>query len=1016
MPRLLALIVFLCLTLTVRAEAPPSPEAQNILEKLTASYTIFDWDGAIECVEVDPPHALELARWMIARMKSGDAPDPDTWQFFTCFIARVLERKGLAGDLPASIEEQGLMLPESTWERSPLAAKPVEDLVTLEEIVTLAGDLPAAEDLARMGNYQAAYERVAPLREKVADYGYSGQPFPPELVQLTSRYQRLVFALAERSQELPVERTELELQRARQAGSLENEAFLSMLLLCSAARREKPDEFRQRLEPTRRVVKDGLPAFVVETWAANDAILRQPDLDFASLKRLHDGAWKHFLLPERETIPMTFNAACEAVSIWTGLLGARREPEARQLLNEDLDRVEKMAAASVTDENLEGALTLGGCLLDATEQAIDRGELEMAQSLLLRSQRPTVDLYEILRDSPDAKKLELAIQGHPAHMAGRWYLAALRLAEGKKMGREKMTEFIYGAVEAMTRHAEAELQAKLELGLGLAEIDLKALESEIPALGDFMLFFVEGATIWYEKHDYDRPKLTRSLIAKGRYEASQGRSEQAIADLTRAVGLIEDYLNELDVTPGAAVVLRERYRPAYELLARLQLEQGKQQDAFVTLARLAQVEAVANLRSGDVQPTDSQGHQAVETLAQERDKMAAANGLAGGVKSEIVARTRQEFLATLRQLDQTDAGYRLLAVRPVEFGRIQQSIPPDTAVIQLFPSEQTLYLFIATRENLQVREVKIARSHLEELVAAFRASVLRQSRVTEVEFNWTSAEGEALVQTLSRLYAILVAPLEEDVAGKRVLAFIPTDDLAYLPLASLARVRDGKLRFLAEDHPVVTLVNAADLTQFGNAPRDSRGSLLALGNPDGTLPGAQSEVQELKQFFPKARVFVGDDARWTRLQEADAQVVGSLHLATHGVLNARSPLDSYLVMAGEPDKVKISDVSGLELSQVGLVTLSACQTGLADRELELGQEIFSLSQGFGFAGVRSVMASLWKVDDPATRELMTAFYRELASGKSRAEALQAAQGVLLAQARYRHPFYWASFVLMGDWR
>jgi CHAT domain-containing protein len=107
-------------------------------------------------------------------------------------------------------------------------------------------------------------------------------------------------------------------------------------------------------------------------------------------------------------------------------------------------------------------------------------------------------------------------------------------------------------------------------------------------------------------------------------------------------------------------------------------------------------------------------------------------------------------------------------------------------------------------------------------------------------------------------------------------------------------------------------------------------------------------------------------------------------------------------------------VYGLRLS-ADLVVLSACETALG-RDLR-GEGLVGLTTGFLYAGVRQVVASLWRVDDLATSELMARFYRGLLQEKlSAPAALRAAQLEMAADSRWRDPYFWAGFVILGDWR
>jgi CHAT domain-containing protein len=97
-----------------------------------------------------------------------------------------------------------------------------------------------------------------------------------------------------------------------------------------------------------------------------------------------------------------------------------------------------------------------------------------------------------------------------------------------------------------------------------------------------------------------------------------------------------------------------------------------------------------------------------------------------------------------------------------------------------------------------------------------------------------------------------------------------------------------------------------------------------------------------------------------------------------------------------------------------LVTLSACQTGI--NETKPGDELIGLTRALIYAGTSSVMVSLWSVDAASTKELMLHFYKLVKSGKDRATALQQAQINIMSKEEYSHPYYWAPFILVGDWQ
>jgi len=146
-----------------------------------------------------------------------------------------------------------------------------------------------------------------------------------------------------------------------------------------------------------------------------------------------------------------------------------------------------------------------------------------------------------------------------------------------------------------------------------------------------------------------------------------------------------------------------------------------------------------------------------------------------------------------------------------------------------------------------------------------------------------------------------------------------------------------------------------------------------------------------------------------------------IHFATHGLLDEKHPELSGLVFSlvdekGEPQDgfLRLHDIYNLRLN-ADLIVLSACETGLG-REIK-GEGLIGLTRGFMYAGAPRVVASLWKVDDDATAELMKRFYDKIMRGHLRpAEALRAAQLEIAKRRQWQSPYFWAAFTLQGEWR
>jgi CHAT domain-containing protein len=166
---------------------------------------------------------------------------------------------------------------------------------------------------------------------------------------------------------------------------------------------------------------------------------------------------------------------------------------------------------------------------------------------------------------------------------------------------------------------------------------------------------------------------------------------------------------------------------------------------------------------------------------------------------------------------------------------------------------------------------------------------------------------------------------------------------------------------------------------------------------------------------------VGFDASRSTATSRDLAQYRVVHFATHGLSDNRRPEFSGLVLSlvdeqGRPQNgfLDLQDIYNLNLPSE-LVVLSACETGLG-KDIQ-GEGIVGLTRGFMYAGATRVLASLWNVDDVATKELMEKFYRAMEQeGMRPAAALRTAQIAMLKQQRWRNPYYWATFQIQGEWK
>ena len=362
---------------------------------------------------------------------------------------------------------------------------------------------------------------------------------------------------------------------------------------------------------------------------------------------------------------------------------------------------------------------------------------------------------------------------------------------------------------------------------------------------------------------------------------------------------------------------------------------------------------------------------------------------------------------------------------PVSAARAMAALDPASALVSFSIDADRVLVFVLTSSRLFVRRLPIAPAALSEQVGDFVGLVARDD-----EDRWTALG--------NRLYTSLVAPWRGELPPTVTrLIIVPDAALCSLPFEALSSSATSS-HFLVEDFVVSYAPSATALAQL--APSSARSAvtadLLVVADPSvrgaasfretmvggerfdiAPLPHAESEARAIARFGgPGTVVYTGADASEARVRSAPLERFGVVHFATHGLLSHRNPSRSALLLAAEgPSQGLLTarEIYRLKLP-ADLVVLSACET--ARGRILAGEGVQGLTQAFFHAGARSVVASLWDVNDRRTERLMLAFYGHLADQEPKAEALARAKRDLLASEPDLAPRYWAPFVLIGESR
>ena len=524
--------------------------------------------------------------------------------------------------------------------------------------------------------------------------------------------------------------------------------------------------------------------------------------------------------------------------------------------------------------------------------------------------------------------------------------------------------------------------------------------------------------------------------------------------------------------------IRDVYGEYIDILTQLhQTHSGAGYDsrAFTVAERSRARGLLDFLARSDIEVRHGDPAQVAEAVRLREELAARSNRRLDLLRDESKA---EEAAALEREIETLITDYRLLEARlragdpryaalrdpAIDLAAVQKLLDQETVLLEYSLGETRSWLWIVTPESLETQELP-GRAQIEELAVRVHQH-LRSPNPTGV------GDERADLAELSR---VLLGPALDRIEGKR-LAIVADGALHYVPFAALpVPAPDGGAVPLVVRHEVVHLPSAAVLREIRRAdaarprptadlaipadpvyestdPRVHTAANTAAKKPAGAaaapqaaevspaggilrsldgatragslarLPWSRREAEKIAAAAAgrEVRLALGVDASRDLALSSELARYKILHFATHGVLDADNPELSGLALSLWDEQgqqrdgfLRLQDVYGLEL-HADLVVLSGCETALGKRVR--GEGLLGLTHGFLHAGATAVVASLWGVRDQATAELMARFYRALYhDGRRPAAALRAAQVTLWQERTWRDPYYWAAFMVQGDW-
>jgi CHAT domain-containing protein len=513
-----------------------------------------------------------------------------------------------------------------------------------------------------------------------------------------------------------------------------------------------------------------------------------------------------------------------------------------------------------------------------------------------------------------------------------------------------------------------------------------------------------------DAHGY-RHLSVQCLSTLGQIYLKRGDTGTAESVFERAATLLEQQLAAL---PGDAfrVALRADHQLIYDELVRLAtlpVTVGGADDGHKVLAQIERACARSML---------------TETLRAE----ATSNGLQGNATRKLRTKLNWVYHQLQEALERNDTitmlyrqatsleaalleSHRRSQVDSVDdaagtpdainLQQLHAALGMDTALIEYFVLDDCIVICVVVANSVKVVRVPVQDSALAVQQCRFQIEVLRHRAPA------LATHEDVLLKRASahlvRLHGLLIAPIQHLIERCARLVIVPHAHLHYVPFAALMQ----DFVPLCERHEIVIAPSATLLMSCVARPASRWQSALVVGAADAKIPEVAREVDIVAGCFTDAQRLEGHFATPEAVRNA-ATTCDVIHLACHGRFRADSPNYSSLQLS--EGAITVSDMQELRLS-ASLVTLSACETAVS--QLAPGDELIGLMRSFFIAGVPTLLASLWAVDDESTCTLMTDFYRNLKQGLNPAAALRGAQRQL--RKTHPHPYHWAAFSLHGRW-
>jgi CHAT domain-containing protein len=440
----------------------------------------------------------------------------------------------------------------------------------------------------------------------------------------------------------------------------------------------------------------------------------------------------------------------------------------------------------------------------------------------------------------------------------------------------------------------------------------------------------------------------------------------------------------------------------YQLMVPICLLLGKEEEAFEYAERSRSKAFLDMMASTSIKPSVRLTDELQSLLDEEKNYLDQIQAIRINYSKNIFSKPREiqqirkGLEKTYNKIDKVDPEYAFIRRgKSLSLDKIQLMLRSDgknVVLIEYFVLDEAIHIFVvSSRDNkIHVKTIPLTKTMLENYLDKYQTEI--------VGYYSRSKEKRDIGNTWLGLSKYLIDPISEYIFTDDVIYFIPHDMLHYLPLHAL--LLNGEPVICS--HPVAYSPSASliNFCQKKGSDRLDSVALFGVGFEEET-----KEIGKLLKTEPN-----NNQLATKKLVLAKTPNIDIIHFSCHGIFNDAKPLSSGLVLFNS-EVLTAREIYGMRLNSE-LVVLSACETGLS--QISRGDDLIGLTRAFIYAGAATVIVSLWPVSGYSTLDLMTEFYKLLKEGKDKATALQNAQ--IRIMDKYSHPYFWAPFILIGDYQ